>query len=187
MSVTNIELLNKIEEWEKELTDNSRHIHFALLEVFIEFEKFLTHAFISYALKEKGKNSFAPELRLQFDDKVHLQGLLQCSKPYIDYIKKVKEVRKFIFKESTCPFHKVFSTADFNTNFLHIKIMRDFIAHQSEESKAKYVKTILNSGRYIKVNTYLNTLSKHENISNYSRYINALKFYSEVICDGRSS
>jgi hypothetical protein len=186
MNVNNDDLITKIEEWNEEVVQNNKHIHFALLEVFIEFEKFLTKAFISYSLGGEGKNNFSPELRITFENEEHLEGFLKCDKQYIDYLKKIQEIKVFIFKEETCPFNKVFSTAEFTTYFKEIQILRNFIAHQSKESKDKYQKKVLRAkgiNQYIKVRTFLIKINGQQNISYYSIYINAIRFYSEVICD----
>lgn len=186
--ITNTELLNKIDEWNLEISQNDKHIHYGLLEIFIEFEKFLTESFIAYSLKDEGKNNFKPVLRINFIDEDHLFGLLKCDKVYIDYIKKIQEVKKFIFEEISCPFNKVFSTSEFQTYFSQIKILRDFIAHQSKESKYKYLTKVLNPNginTYIKADTFLKKINTNKSKSYYSIYIDSLKFYSEIICDPR--
>jgi hypothetical protein len=189
MVVNNDDLLLKKEEWREELSKDDKHIDFALLEIFIEFEKFLTNSFLSYALGGQGKNTFSPILRINFEDETHLEGFLKCDKQYIDYIKKIEKIKEFIFLEESCPFNKVFSTSKFTTYFKDIQILRNFIAHQSKESKDRYRNKILKPkgiNQYIKVKTFLTKINKKENISYYSIYINAMKFYSEVICDPRS-
>ncbi|MDQ7085201.1 MAG: hypothetical protein Q9M36_09845 [Sulfurovum sp.] len=186
MSVNNDELIAKIEEWKEEISDNNKHIHFALLEIFIEFEKFLTKAFITYSLGGEGKNSFSPDLRITFENEEHLEGFLKCDKQYIDYLKKIQEIKGFIFREDICPFKKIFSEAKFITLFKEIQILRNFIAHQSKESKDKYQNKVLRPigiNQYIKVTTFLLRRNRQQNISYYSIYINAIKFYSEIICD----
>ena len=197
MIVNNDELLAKIEEWNSEMydkdenknKDKEKHIHFALLEIFIEFEKFLTNSFIAYALGGKGKNNFAPTLRVQFEDEEHLLGFIKCNNQYIDYIKKIQEIKEFIFVENTCPFNKIFSTAEFTTYFKETQTLRNFIAHQSQESKDKYQKEVLRPkgiNSYILVKTFLQRINKRKSISHYSIYVNAIKFYSEIICDASS-
>ena len=187
MIVNNNDLVSKIEEWREELSSNdNKHIDFALLEIFIEFEKFLTNSFVLYSLGGQGKNSFSPTLRISFENENHLEGFLKCDKQYIDYIKKIPKIKEFIFIEDSCPFSKVFSTSRFNTYFKEIQILRNFIAHQSRESKDKYQKNILRPkgiNQYIKVKTFLGRKNSQENITNYTIYINAMKFYSEIICD----
>jgi len=190
MIVSNDKLLLKIEEWNDKVSKDNSISDIALLKIFIEFEKFLTNSFISYTLGKKGNNSFSPKLRLIFDDKEHLEGLLKCNKAYIEYIEKIQEVRKFIFDDSSCPFNKVFSTAEFETLFKQIKILRNFIAHESEESKEKYKKNVLRANgisTYREVHTFLMDINKKKNIPYYTIYINFFKFYSEIICDPRSN
>lgn len=185
--VSNQELLDKIQEWDAELsTNDNKYIHMALLEIFIEFEKFLTSAFIEYALGGQGKDNFSPTLRLSFQDEEHLKGLLKCDKTYIDYVKKIKEIRGFVFEENTCPFNKVFSTADFSTHFSQTQLLRNFIAHQSEESKYKYTHRVLkNQGinTFIKADTFLKRIKRNTTTSYYSIYIENMKFNSEIICN----
>jgi len=186
MTVNNDDLLLKIEEWKEKLSNDEKYVNFALLEIFIEFEKFLTNSFIAYALGNKGKNAFTPILRVNFENEEHLLGFLKCDNQYIDYIKKIPKIKEFIFKESTCPFNKVFSTARFTTYFKEIQILRNLIAHQSKESKDKYQRNVLRAkgiNSYIKAETFLLKINGQENISYYSIYINAMQFYSEVICD----
>ncbi len=184
--VNNTDLLSKIEEWKLELSTNDKHIHFALLEIFIEFEKFLANSFIAYALGQPSKDSYLPERKLIFTDKEHLEGLLKCDKQYIDYIKKIQEIKKHIFVENKCPFNKVFSSADFISDFRQMQMLRNFIAHQSEESKNKYISKVLNprgiSG-YIKSDTFLKRIPRNKHDSYYSIYVETLKFHSEIICN----
>lgn len=184
--VNNQDLLLKIEEWQLELSTNDKHIHFALLEIFIEFEKFLANAFIEYSLGFSGKDNYLPERRITFADKRQLEGLLKCDKQYIDYIKKIQEIKHHVFAENTCPFTKVFSTADFMTNFRQMQMLRNFIAHQSEESKNKYITKVLNSNgisAYIKSDTFLKRISRSNSRTYYSMYIETLRFNSEIICN----
>lgn len=186
MVVNNDDLLAKIEEWSSEISIDDKHIHFALLEIFIEFEKFLTNSFIVYALGGKGKNNFAPILRVEFEDKEHLLGFIKCNNQYIDYIKKIQEVKEFIFQIDTCPFNKIFSTSEFTTYFKEIQILRNFIAHQSQESKDKYQRKVLRPkgiNNYILAKTFLQRINRQQNISYYSIYVKAIIFYSEIICD----
>jgi len=190
MRVNNDNLLLKIEEWREELSKDDKHIDFALLEIFIEFEKFLTNSFILYSLGSEGKNHFTPILRINFENEEHLDGLLRCDKQYIDYIKKIESIKEYIFIEESCPFNKVFSTSKFTTYFREIQILRNFIAHQSKESKDKYRNRVLKPKgipQYIKVKTFLAKQNKKENISHYAIYIKAMEFYSEIICDPRSN
>jgi len=187
--VNNNDLLQKIQEWEEELTINDKHIHFALLEIFIEFEKFLTSSFVGYALGDTGKDSFQPTKRVAFDDKIHLEGFLKCEKPFIDYVKKIENIKKYIFLEATCPFNKIFSTSEFTSAFKQIQTLRNLIAHQSEESKNKYISNVLGAygiGNSIKVDTFLKKI-KGNRCTYYSFYIDILRFHSEVICNPNPS
>ena len=189
MIVNNDNLLSKIEEWNKEVSKNDKIIDMALFKIFIEFEKFLENSFVSYALGISGKNNFFPTLRLQFKDKKHLEGLLRCDSQYIDYIKKIPKIKEFIFEEKDCPFHKVFVDPKFRTHFEQIQVLRNFIAHESEESKEKYKRKVLRASginKYISVDTFLKTINKKRNISYYAIYIETMKFYSDVICDASS-
>lgn len=184
--IDNSELLSKIEEWNTELEENDKHIHFALLEIFIEFEKFLADSFVQYSLGEVSKDDYSPTLRITFTDEEHLNGLLKCDKVYIDYMKKIREVKEFIFDESDCPFNKVFSTSEFQTYFNQIKILRDFIAHQSKESRNKFqIKVLAANGinSYIKADTFLRRINTNRSVNYYSIYIEAITFYSEIICN----
>jgi len=188
MIVNNDDLVLKIEEWNDKISKNKELLEVALFKIFIEFEKFLTHAFLSYALGKEGKNNFSPILRINFEDKEQLQGILKCDNLYIDYIKKIPKIKKFIFDESSCPFHKVSLDPKFNTLFNEIQAIRNFFAHESEESKLKYKNNVLrayNISTYIDINNFLSKTNK-QHISYYSLYVNAIKFYSEVICDPRS-
>ena len=184
--IENTDLLIKIEEWKNEIADNDKHIHFAFLEIFIEFERFLANSFLKYALGEKGKDNYEPTRRVAFDNQEHFEGLLKCDKQYIDYIKKIQEVKKFIFTETNCPFNKVFSSSEFISTFKTMQVIRNFIAHQSEESKSKYIKKVLvpsGISTFIKVDTFLKRISRQRSISNYSIYIEVLRFHSEIICN----
>jgi ribosomal protein S18 len=185
--INNQNLLEKISEWSIELkNNNNKHIHFAFLEIFIEFENFLMNSFIEYSLGNSSEKGFFPSLRINFSDKEHLEGLLKCNKQFIDYIKKIEEVKKYIFEENTCPFTKIFATAEFTTYFKQMQIIRNFITHQSEESKRKYVDKVLNPNGindFIKADTFLKRNNRRINITYYSRYIDMFKFYSDIICN----
>jgi hypothetical protein len=184
--IENNNLLIKIDEWRTELGNSEKHIHFAFLENFIEFEKFLTISFLNYALGEEGKDEYKPTRRIEFSDKEHFEGLLKCDKKYIDYIKKIQEVKRFIFHEDSCPFNKVFSSAEFMSHFKQMQVIRNYITHQSEESKNQYIKKVLEPNgipTFIKVDTFLKRINRQQSVSNYSIYIESLKFHSEVICN----
>jgi len=184
--IDNQSLIDKIDNWQLELKVNNKHIHLALLEIFIEFEQFLTNSFIEYALGNSSQNGFFPNRRINFSDKEHLDGILKCDKQYIDYIKKIQEIRKYIFKEDNCPFNKIFSTSEFTTYFKQIQILRNFIAHKSEESKTKYIKNVLRANginSFIKADTFLKKINKKKNKTYYSIYIDNFIFYSDIICN----
>lgn len=72
------------------------------------------------------------------------------------------------------------------SRFKQMQFIRNYIAHQSEESRNQYIKKVLEpSGisTFIKVDTFLKKINRQRSISNYSILIESLQFHSEIICN----
>ena len=143
----------------------------AILKIWIQFERYIGDLFVKYATGEESEDGFAPTLNIRFANEEQLNVFLrEGNKTYIDYIKQIQKLSKHIFQNN--PFDVIFEEADNYNVFLQLTSIRNFIVHESGESKAKLIKTCFggNSDKYIEPNQYLMANKRGQGISYYTYY-----------------
>lgn len=151
------------------------------IKIYVKFEKFLSNMFINYSIGKSSSKGYKPDRKLMFVDEQHLYSILKDNRSYVDYIEKIKKISNQIFYFN--PFFPIIESADYADYFNKMTVLRNYIAHESEESKKKYIKICLNQNNYIEPYDYLKKMNKKYSIPNYSVFINKIIEVSELICN----
>jgi hypothetical protein len=181
-------VLEEIKLWdslfltEKEI--NERLYEIALFKIFVKLEFFISEAFIVYATGQSNNYGYSAKRKLNFQDERHLKSLLKAgNKSFIDYNDKIKNLSEHIFEDKKNPFDIILTDADYSQYYNKIKVIRNYIAHESEESKNKYIREVLNNKEFIEPHIHLTKINKRTSISNFSIYVEKIKDITEVIAN----
>ena len=153
----------------------------SFFKIYVKFEQYLSKIFESYCIGVPSSKGYCPQRKLAFTDEEHLRAILRGDKQYIDYIKKIETLTPHIFVSS--PFNIIFNVADNNTLFNQMITLRNYIAHESNESRTKYIKTCLGNGTFIEPDSYLTKINRRTSSSYYTIYINKIIEISDLILD----
>ena len=180
MVVRKSEILENIDTWviwasEKEIYD------VALLKIWIQFEKYLGQLFTSYCLGNKSETGFQPQLKLRFQDESQFNAFMrERNKTYIEYVGKIESLSKHIFE--TNPFDIILAT-DYKIDFEQMKYLRNYIAHESEESRRKLLNKCFD-GQEVKFkepNDYLKSFNKSAGMTYFTYYTKQIKDIIELL------
>lgn len=183
----NTEILAEINNWQIEISKpdfNDKMIELAFFKIFVKFEKFLTNIFIHYSIGKKSVSSFKPKRKLGFTSVNQLSEIIKGSnKSYIDYPKIIAVISLHIFKDQNDPFALIFNDPTFLDNYRKMQYIRNFIAHESEESKLKYLTNVLETYniRTFKPAYEFLLMNNRRGISYYSIYIKVIQDYSGIL------
>lgn len=169
--------INIQDEWAKK----TECFDIAIFRCWIQFEKFLIDKFIELSTQSSELGDIR---KLKFDNEEHFKAFLRGDRSYIEYISKIEMLSKHIFKDNKNPFDILISDQNYASVFKKLKVIRNHIAHESEESLRKYTNEIFSSNQknVISPNDYLKSwTNRHRTESNYSFYIRNLKDISRLI------
>lgn len=182
-------VIDEIDFWDSQLSklgdSNNKMYELAFFKIFVKFELFLTQLFINYSVGKSSSKGYVPQRRLEFIDEKHLEGILRTSKSsFIDYSEKIQSLSKHIFQDKNDPFSLVFSDSNFSTYYNKMKYIRNYIAHESNESKQKYHKSvIMDTNSFIEPYVFLSNIDKKHSKTNYSFYISIIKDITEILLE----
>lgn len=167
-------ILNDIEraitEWTNWANGNDNY-DIALLKIWIVFEKYLGEVFLNYSIGNPSELGGYPQLKLKFEDENHFNAFMrEGTKKYIDYVNKIEILSQHIFKEN--PFDVFLSDSVKKNQFAELRALRNYIAHESAESKRKIVLLIFNNieSRFEEPKIYLKNIPKGNTKSHYTIY-----------------
>ena len=177
-------LLNEIELWKTKISENNPEmLELAFFKIFIKFEKFISDIFICYSIGNDSCENYCPNRKLNFNDENHLNALLKKeNKSFVNHYDAVFKVSEYIFIDN--PFEILSRDANFCSDILNMKTIRDYIAHESSHSTRLYCDRVLNSQNFIKPYEFLNKNKKGKAISNYTHYIELMINASDYIIKG---
>ena len=153
----------------------------SFFKIYVKFEVYLSNMFEEYCVGNASGKGYRPERKLEFLDKEHLRAVLKGERQYVDYIKKIEALSKYIFVDN--PFNLIFDVAENVTILNQMTALRNYIAHESGEAKIKYVKTCLGNGQFIEPSTYLLKKNRRTSKSNYTIYIEKIAEISDLILE----
>lgn len=182
--MNNTVLVNEIEYWKQLLQSNSNSelIELAFFKIFIKYEKFISDIFIHYSIGEKSDFNYCPVRKLNFIDEVHLNKMLQKRNiNFINHFEVVQDLSEHIFIDN--PFDILISAANYGPEVKKMKIIRDYIAHESSHAKKKFETNVTNN-IVLKPYEFLNKTERSLSISYYSYYLKIMEETSEYITKG---
>lgn len=173
--------VDKWVSWVNEQTESNRRYDIALFKIWITFEKYLSDLIVAYSCGIPSELSYVPNLKLRFCDESHFNIFFSRSKRYVDYISVIEEYSNHIFTEN--PFQILLSSTSYSQCFEDIKIIRNYVAHESSEARSKYIKRFCNNdaASFVEPNELLIKFNKHHSCTNFSFYINNLKEIARYI------
>ncbi|AKN33107.1 hypothetical protein Ccar_20570 [Clostridium carboxidivorans P7] len=185
-------VIDEINFWDSELSklgsSNNKLYELAFFKVFVKFDLFLTQLFVNYSVGKGSSKGYIPQRKLEFIDEKHLEGILINKRSsFIDYSEKIPQLSKYIFRDGNDPFSLVFSDSNFSTYYNKMKYIRNYIAHESNESKKKYHKSvIMETNSFIEPYVFLSKIDKKHSKTNYSVYISIIRDMTETLLDPTS-
>ncbi len=180
--MNNTNLLNEISKWNLILSTNTNRdlYELAFFKIFIKFEKFLSDTFENYSIGNQSDSGYCPERILNFIDLEHLNKIIKKENAsFVNHYEIIKNLSSCIFLSN--PFEIIISDANYSTDIHHMKVLRDFIAHESDSAKGKYIRSLLNNRPFISPNEYLLKKKKIINISNYTHFTNIITEISKYL------
>lgn len=147
----------------------------AIFRIWLIFEKYLINKFISYSVGEYPQTSEIIN-KIKFINEEHLKYFLKGDRTYVEYIGKIESLSKHIFDRN--PFTIILDDSRYSPIYNELKIIRNQIAHDSDESRHKFFKNCLNSNQSdlgLGVNDYLKRRTSRQNTtSNYTRLVEGI-------------
>lgn len=177
-------LVNEIEYWKQLLQANSNPelIELAFFKIFIKFEKLISDIFIKYSIGEKSDFEFCPKRKLNFIDEDHLNKIIKKNNTsFINHYESILNLSEHIFINN--PFEIISTSANYSSEIRKMKIIRDYIAHESSHSKSKYETNVTNR-KNLKPHEFLNKTKPSLSISYYSYYLKLMIETSEYLIKG---
>lgn len=154
----------------------------ALLKIWIQFERFLSKSFLTFAIGEKSDQGYAPDLKLKFENEEHFNKFMRAkSKSYIDYLPLIESHSDLLFVQN--PFAFIFEDATFRAVYEDVKSIRNYMVHESTESKTKLIKRIYSGDatQFKEPNEYLSSSKRKPRIKNFTYLTEKLKEICELI------
>lgn len=170
------ELLAEICKWQDKIIADDENLEMAFFKVFVKFENFLTDAIMKYATGEY-ENQKKVKRRLEFADSEHLMKTIRMD--YLDTGLTTRKLVNQLFKSDNRI--SFFFNSEHNDFFEKMKALRNYIAHESEESKRNYIRKTLNNHDYMTPSEFLKYKNRGGSESQYSKFIEIVKIYSADI------
>lgn len=182
--MTSTELHTEIEKWTHwaEIDGNGRY-DIALFKIWIQFERFLSELFRTYTLGGNSEAGYCPERMITFQDETQLNAFIKSeNRTYVDYLPVIERLSKYIFRSD--PFSKIiFEHAIYHQDYLGLMAIRNYIAHESGESKKKLIRQCFGNleENFKEPNDYLRTIKRGTGKSYYSYYIEVIENIVEYL------
>ena len=178
--MTKTDFYTKLNEWKTWANTNNQY-DIGLLKIWINFEKFYSEIFLIYSLGGASEDGFSPTRRLCFDeDKQFYAFVKNPNSSFIDYTKQIPALSPFIFSYN--PFDIFITDSIYKPVFLEVTRIRNYIAHESAESKNKLKSLPQFSEDYIdNLNSYLMLRKNNTRESIFTYYVDRIKEMAEII------
>ena len=176
------ETINIWNEWANK--PEVKRYDIALFKIWIQFEQFLAELFVAYATGNPSEKNFYPNLKICFNDEAHLNAFLrEGNKKYIEYLDKIEKLSKHIFNKD--PFDIIFADSINKNAFEQMKSIRNYIAHESGEAKAKLINKCFsgNSNNFLEPNEFLLRKEPSSKNTYYTYYTDIIKNIVDLLVD----
>lgn len=169
-------LMEEIEKWRPLVQERGEFLEIAFFKIFVKFERLILDLIIQYSTGQYSSEEYLPERRLEFEDFEHLKNTI-TDKKHIDISNRMDKLVTQIFRDNN-PFSFFFNSED-RDFYNRMKYLRNYIAHESPESRNAYKKNVLFNQEYISPSTFLAKRHSRENpASNYTIFIDLVQKYS---------
>lgn len=182
--MNNSVLIDEVEYWKNllQVNSNSELIELAFFKIFIKYEKIISDLFIHYSIGEKSDFNYCPVRKLNFVDENHVNKILQKQNTsFINHFEIVLKLSEYFFIDN--PFEILSNSANYSNEVIKMKVIRDFIAHESLHSKKKFERTVTNN-QELKPYEFLNKINPALSITYYSQYVKIMEETSDYILKG---
>jgi hypothetical protein len=182
--MNNQELIDEIDKWNNIFStsssfDNSIY-ELAFFKIFIKFEKFLSDSFENYAIGNVSVHGYCPTRRLNFDDISHLNKVIKKeNRSFVNHYEVIKSISDCFFTDN--PFEIIKTDPNYSNIINQMKVIRDYIAHESDAAKSKYITNVLNNRPFVEPHVHLLTIKRRTSVSFYTFYINSIIEISNFI------
>lgn len=187
--MTYSEMISSINEWNQWVSSvNDPKYDIALLKIWIKFEKYISELFVSYCIGNKSEKEYIPNLKIRFQDEEQLNAFLRDgSKKYVEYFDKIEKLSKHIFYDS--PFEVIFLDVNNKKVYDQVKSIRNYIAHESGESKTKMINQCFsgNAGNFVEPNIFLVKKEPTTRKTYYAYYVEAIANIALLLIDPPTS
>lgn len=183
MIMSNQELVDEKDKWQLILSseagvDDSIY-ELAFFKIYIKFEKFLSDTFEHYALGNNSIHGYCPTRRLEFEDQEHLHKVLRNrNNSFIKHFEIISQISHCFFSDN--PFEIINTDSTYSNIVRNMKILRDYIAHESDSGRKKYVTQVLNDRPFIEPYQHLLSLNRNRR-SYYTYYVESMIGISSFI------
>jgi hypothetical protein len=181
MTISTIEeSVNTWSEWAS--APSIKRYDIALLKIWIQFERFISELFILYATGGVSEEGFSPTLNLQFSNEEQLNVFLrEGNRTYIEYPTQIKKLSKHIFQND--PFDIIFLDENNSSAYNQIISIRNYIAHESGESKTKIINTCFsgNARNYVEPNDFLQMKESSSRTTYFTYYTDIIKNMAKLL------
>lgn len=144
----------------------------AFLRLYIEHEDFLRKTFIRFSLGSS-YTTYIPQRKLFFSDESQLTDVIRGESPFVDYQKAIPRCSKHIFLKD--PFDLIFSSQNFSDDLKKMKLIRNYLAHKSNEARGKYEDNVLRTYQidtFIEPGVFLLRRANQKPYTYYTHYCN---------------
>jgi hypothetical protein len=179
----NEEFFEEIEKWKSKIDLGEEILYeIAFFKIFVKFEQSLANLFIKYSTEGKSLDGLVLKRRLEFEDEKHFNDFLKNpNSSYIDYLEKVSYMPKLIFEDNFNIFDLALNDSEFSQTYTKMITLRNYIAHESKESKQKYIKCNLSNNNFIEPYEYLKKVVRNRQKSNYSIFVENMKKTIDIL------
>jgi hypothetical protein len=173
------DLFTEIEKWNQIIESDERLVEVAFFKIFVKFENFLIEMFTKFSTGTQSSEGYIPNRKLEFQSYEHLKNTV-TDKGFIDFNNRIEGLSQQIFNDDN-PFTFFFASSDMEF-YSKMKYLRNFVAHESYESRNSYKSKTLCSQDFIEPTTFLLKRYKRGTTeTNYTHFINIVKTYSNQI------
>lgn len=183
MERENLELINELNYWKQIIINDDLLLEYAFFRVYIKFEVLFISLFYSYSVGRSSSSGHSPERKLKFQDEKHLKDTINVRYLGFDEKSRLKELISNVFISDSV-LENFFNSIHYDF-FQKMMVLRNYIAHESLESRNKYIQTCLNNKAYITPKEYLKSkVSKKIPTSNIDYFFNFAESQSNYLIDG---